>query len=51
MFAVASTAGDVLTGIGVGVLVGVALSPVVGAVAAALVDVRGAWRSRSSAPG
>jgi predicted PurR-regulated permease PerM len=32
LFAIADTAGDVLTGIGVGVLVGVALSPVVGAV-------------------
>ncbi len=32
LFAIGSTAGDVLTGIGVGVLVGVALSPVVGAV-------------------
>ena len=32
VFAIADTAGDVLTGIGVGVLVGVALSPVVGAV-------------------
>ena len=32
VFSVASTARDVLTGIGVGVLVGVALSPVVGAV-------------------
>lgn len=32
LFAVADTAGDVLTGIGVGVLVGVALSPVVSAV-------------------
>jgi putative heme transporter len=32
LFTIASTAGNVLTGIGVGVLVGVALSPVVGAV-------------------
>ena len=32
VFAIAHIAGDVLTGIGVGVLVGVALSPVVGAV-------------------